>query len=258
MFKGLQKVTFKEVPEAWVALTRRVVADVLNLNDYRGRRGRKGRQGESIIGPQGPAGETIQGRPGRGGETIVGPPGIPGETIVGPPGPAGKSIRGPTGRAGEGIVGPPGPVGPMPGHKWNGSRLSFQDPDGKFSRSVDLRGPGGGRGGASVKDTYGSISLNGTNLEFKKLGAMGPDTTVDLSSLAGGGEVSQAQRVDEVGDVMYIGTAVPGTIESAALCPIKRLTFITTGADTDIDTEWADGASTADQIWDDRLGLSYS
>ena len=258
MFDELKKVTFTEVPEALVALTRKVVADVINLGDYRGRRGRKGNvgdqgiPGETIEGPQGPAGESIVGR--------IGPTGPAGETIEGPPGARGKrGYKGLVGRAGElGTPGPAGPPGPIPRQKWDGTRLAFEGPDGKFRRSVELKGPGGGRGGASVKDTYGSITLNGTNLEFKKLGAMGPDTTVDLSSLGGGGEVSQAQRVDEVGAVMYIGTAVPGTIESAALWAIKRLTFVTTGADTDIDTEWADGAAVADQVWDDRLALSYS
>ncbi len=258
MFKPLKKVTFTEVPLALVALTRKVVADVINLGDYRGRRGRKGNVGDpgdaGPEGEQGPPGGA--GKDGRGGRIgLAGPEGDQGD--AGPTGDPG--IEGRQGDAGpSGPPGPKGDPGPTPRHKWNGTRLSFEDPNGKFSRSVELRGPGGGRGGSGAKEQYGSISLNGTNLEFKKLGALGPDVTVDLSSLAGGGEVSQAQRVDEVGNVMYIGTAIPGTLENAALWAIKRLTFVTTGPDTDIDTVWADGAALADQIWDDRLGLSYS
>jgi hypothetical protein len=87
---------------------------------------------------------------------------------------------------------------------------------------------------------------------------MGPDYSVDLSSLGGGGEVAQAQRVDEVGDVMYIGTAAPGSLESAASWAIRRVTFTYVGVETDIDTEWADGDSVADKIWDDRLTYTYS
>ena len=240
MFKELEGVTFREVPEALVVLTKRVVADVLNLDDYRGRRGRKGNVGaQGVPGEQGPEG--IPGRPGIDGI----------DGAIGSQGERGKrGYKGEQGRAGDiGVQGPKGDKGdkgdsgPAPDHKWEGTRLAFQKPNGKFGKSVELRGPGGGRGGAGTKEQYGSIALNGTDLEFRKLGAMGPDTVVDLSSLAGGGvEVNNAQRVDEVGDVMYIGDAVPGTADAAALWRIKRLTFVTTGSDTDIVTEWANGA----------------
>jgi hypothetical protein len=258
MFKELEGVTFREVPEALVVLTKRVVADVLNLDDYRGRRGRKGNVGDQGgPGEQGPEG--IPGRPGMDG--IDGATGATGDQ--GPDGDRGKrGYKGEQGRAGElGVQGPKGEkgdVGPTPAHNWNGTRLAFQEPGGKFGKSVELRGPGGGRGGAGTTEQFKSIGLNGTDLEFRKLGAMGSDFSVDLSSLGGGGEVSQAQRVDEVGDVMYIGTAAPGTLESAALWAIKRVTFLTAGSDTDIDTEWANGAAVADRVWDNRLAESYS
>ena len=261
MFKKLENVTFREVPEALVALTRKVVADVLNLDDYRGRRGRKGN-----VGSQGePGPEGIPGRPGLDGiDGAIGARGPDGDE--GEPGPDGKrgkrGYKGEQGRAGDlgpvGPVGPKGDTGPAPDHKWDGTRLAFQKPDGKFGRSVELKGPGGGRGGAGTTEQFKSIGLNGTDLEFKKLGAMGSDFSVDLSSLGGGGEVPVAQRVDEVGDVMYIGTAVPGTAESAAAWAIRQVTFIYTGAETDIDTLWANGSSTADRVWDDRLSESYS
>lgn len=258
MFKELDKVTFREVPEALVALTRRVVGEVLNMDDYRGRRGRKGN-----VGRQGPTGgRGPEGPPGRPGlDPIDGAQGPAGP--IGPEGPPGESIEG---RAGDvGPKGPKGPkgdkgdVGPIPAHKWDGTRLAFEKPNGKFGRAIELRGPGGGRGGAGVKDTYGSIALNGTNLEFKKLGAMGPDTIVDLSSLAGGGgDVNNAQRVDEVGSIIYIGDAVPGTSDGDALWRIKRVTFIKTGPDTDAVTEWANGSETRDRVWNNHLSESYS
>lgn len=259
MFKPVKKLTFKEVPEALYAITRKVVADVLNLDDYRGRRGRKGNVGS--IGEQGPEGPP--GRPGLDGiDGAIGSTGDVGRT--GNDGPRGKvGPVGDQGRAGEvGPAGPPGAKGdpgPIPRHKWNGSKLSFEDPDGKFSRAVDLKGPGGGRG-ASAKTQYGSISLNGTDLEFKKLGAMGPDTIVDLSSLAGGGsgEVNNAQRVDEVGDTIYIGDAVPGTLDANALWRIKRVVFTKTGSDTDSVTTWANGSETRDRVWTNRLAETYS
>lgn len=258
MFKAVKKVTFREVPEALRALTRQVVADVINLGDYRGRRGRKGNVG--TVGPPGERGaEGLEGRPGLDGDDGAigeqGPSGGP----PGPPGPEGKGRQGELGPSGP--PGPKGDPGPVPRHKWEGTRLAFEKPNGKFGRSVELRGPGGGRGarGVGQAEQYGSIILNGTNLEFNKLGKMGPDTVVDLSSLAGGAvDVNNAARVDEVGSVMYIGDAIPGTLDAAALWRIKRLTFVTTGPDTDITTEWANGSESRDRVWDDRLTESYS
>ena len=118
-------------------------------------------------------------------------------------------------------------------------------------------GPPGRSGGrsASVKDTYGSIELNGTSLEFKKQGALGPDLSVDLAPIATGEEVL-AKRIDEEsgGDVIYIGEAQPGTADSAALWRIRRITFTVDGdGDTDGDIEWANGAANFDRVWNDHL-----
>lgn len=87
-------------------------------------------------GPKGP--------PGPPGESIQGPPGPPGESIQGPPGPPG-----PPGINGIGIPGLQGPRGPMPEHRWEGTKLSFQKPDGEFGEYVDLQGPPGEKGGSS-------------------------------------------------------------------------------------------------------------
>lgn len=75
------------------------------------------------------------------------------------------------------------------------------------------------------------------------------------------GDIELARRaieLDEVGGspfVSYLGKAVPGTGTSAALWSIQRLTEATDG---DISVVWADGDSDPDNIWDDRLALSYS
>jgi hypothetical protein len=37
-----------------------------------------------------------------------------------------------------------GPVGPAPAHRWRGTKLAFEKPDGKWGPEVDLRGPSGG------------------------------------------------------------------------------------------------------------------
>lgn len=133
-----------------------------------GRRGRRGIKGET--GPRGHNG--IDGRigiDGRQGE--VGPRGVKGD------------------KGDKGDVGAQGAPGPAPRHKWEGTRLSFEQPDGTFGRAVNLQGPGGaGGGGRSAKETWQSIQLVGTDLIFTKntAGPLGKSTTVDLSSIAGG------------------------------------------------------------------------
>lgn len=54
--------------------------------------------------------------------------------------------------------------------------------------------------------------------------------------------------------VSYAGKAVPGSITSAAVWQICRIT--TTGADFVV--EWADGDNLFDNIWDNRASLVYS
>ena len=203
MFKELEKVDVKEIPR-WVGTyVRTTLKDLLDTSTYRGRRGRRGARGDGgDVGEVGPPGN--DGANGSRGD--VGPPGLTGtdgdEGIQGKRGIQG--VAGLTGRAGElgrqGAKGTPGPkgdqgeVGPVPRHKWEGTRLAFELPGGKFGQSINLQGPGGGRGasgsgGRSANPGYSDIALNGTNLEFTRdaAGPLGPDKIVDLSGLAGGG-----------------------------------------------------------------------
>lgn len=74
-------------------------------------------------------------------------------------------------------------------------------------------------------------------------------------------KLKNATRIDEEssGDVLYVGNALPGTATSSATWSIKRITFTLDGSgNTDSVTEWADGNSNRDNIWDNRLSLSYS
>jgi hypothetical protein len=68
-----------------------------------------------------------------------------------------------------------------------------------------------------------------------------------------------AIRLDDTvnGTVLYFATAKAGTLDAASLWQIQRITFTTPGQD-DLVIEWADGNIKFDNIWDDRLGLSYS
>ena len=74
-------------------------------------------------------------------------------------------------------------------------------------------------------------------------------------------KLKNATRVDEEdgGDTLYIGDALPGTVNSSATWSIKKIVFTEdVGGNTDAVITWADGNSNRDNIWDDRLSLTYS
>ncbi len=87
--------------------------------------------------------------------------------------------------------------------------------------------------------------------------AKNSNTDFDTEWVNAGGDVAEtprAKRVDFVGDTLiYLGEADPGTAESAASWRIKKID--TTG---DIFILWADGNNNYDNVWDNRLSLSYS
>ena len=94
----------------------------------KGDKGDKGDRGET--GPKGERG--LQGQAGADGKRgAAGPKGDKGD----------KGDQGPPG--------PRGPVGPVPEHEWEGTKLRFEKPNGRWGDFVDLRGPVGpaGRGG---------------------------------------------------------------------------------------------------------------
>ena len=63
-----------------------------------------------------------------------------------------------------------------------------------------------------------------------------------------------ANQLDQVdATTTYIGEATPGTTLASALWRIKKV--VETGPDVTI--TWADGNSDFDNIWDDRLSLTY-
>ena len=88
--------------------------------------------------------EPIHGRDGREGPRgPSGPQGVPG--IQGPEGPQG--LQGPRGPKGErGPRGEKGLKGDIPDHKWSGTKLAFEQPDGTWGQEVDLRGQEGASG----------------------------------------------------------------------------------------------------------------
>lgn len=76
------------------------------------------------------------------------------------------------------------------------------------------------------------------------------------------GEVTLAVQVDDTGgspNVIYKGDANAGSGVAAAVWRIQQITVTTDGGgNDDVGILWADGDTLFNNVWDDRLGLSYS
>jgi hypothetical protein len=243
------------------------------------------------IGPMGPGGE-----PGPVGKTgtpgTQGPQGFRG--LQGDTGPRGeKGIQGVDGTNGtngkdgargtngvdgvDGAQGEKGDTGPAPAHEWQGTKLRFKRPDGKWGKLTDLKGPKGDGGGVVVVRGGGSGTSGGgmgelipgaPEVEPTGIAVVQGGQWVNLSwpafisTIAGAIDMASeyARRSDFVGDtIIYRGEAVPGTADSAAAWRIKRIEFITGGdGKQDIYEKWANGTSTFDKVWIDRATLSYT
>lgn len=73
-------------------------------------------------------------------------------------------------------------------------------------------------------------------------------------------ELNLTSRLDEttMGSVLYYAEAQPGTAESAASWRIQEITFLNLPTEDDLQILWADGDNNFNNVWDDRLALSYS
>lgn len=170
----------------------------------------------------------------------------------------------------SGDPGEKGETGPMPKHEWNGTRLRFEQADGKWGKAVDLKGNQGDAGLTRVVVRGGS---SGAGLDTLLPGASGLEPVgiaviqngqwvnlswpAFISAIAGAVDmgVELSRRSDFVGEsLIYRGEAAPGAGESAAVWRIKRIQF---GADGDITEMWANGKADFVNAWDDRGGLVY-
>lgn len=59
-----------------------------------------------------------------------------------------------------------------------------------------------------------------------------------------------AVRMDQAGAVLYVGEAQPGTAGSAAAWRIKKI--------EETSVKWADGDTLFNNVWDNRVSLTYS
>ena len=64
------------------------------------------------------------------------------------------------------------------------------------------------------------------------------------------------KRVDFINDnLLYVGEARAGSLTSAAVWQIRKVTI---GTDGDIEEIFADGSADYTKIWDNRTSLTYS
>lgn len=244
-----------------------------------GQNGERGPQGEpGPSGERGPQGE--QGPPGERGESgMPGPQGAcgqPGKTgEKGQPGPPGA-----TGQRGEkgdqGDKGEQGATGPAPAHEWQGTKLRFKKPDGKWGKAVDLKGDkgegggtvvihrAGGSSGASMADLLpGNANLAPTGIAVVQAGQwVNLPWEAFIQTIAGAVDmgVELTRRSDFVGEnIIYRGEAAPGAAESAAVWRIKRIEFVI-GVDgkSDITEKWAGGNADFVNAWADHTTLGYA
>ena len=63
----------------------------------------------------------------------------------------------------------------------------------------------------------------------------------------------KAIRTDEVGNILYLGKAATGSLESDPVWQIQKVDKTTC-----VDITWADGDNLYDNIWDNRESLIYN
>jgi hypothetical protein len=105
------------------------------------------------------------------------------------------------------------------------------------------------------------FDTTGGGVYWKKLPGSGFDKWARVAE----DDVKQAEELDFVISgagpseitTLYIGRAEPGSVTSGAVWSISK-SVIESGLDNDTSQTWADGDSNFDNVWDDRLGLSYS
>lgn len=66
-----------------------------------------------------------------------------------------------------------------------------------------------------------------------------------------GGATNEASKIVEVGDITYVGKAVPGSVLTDAVWKAYKI-------DADGNTTWADGNANYDNRADDLANLTYS
>ena len=168
----------------------------------------------------------------------------------GPRGATGE--RGPRGEKGDkgdrGLQGLTGPQGPIPDHRWRGTEISFQNPDGTWDEFVDLQGLQGEKG-EDAKLPHSIPRAFSTNIGSVR----GLEQRLQALEAE---QMAYDKLIDTVGNFKYIGEATPGTASSEANWRIKRVDLSDAGGDIEI--VWAENTAEFIHTWDDRLTYEYA
>lgn len=148
--------------------------------------------------------------------------------------------------------GPAGPAGPA-GAQGSQGVAGISGQDGADGLAF-LQGTGVPASGLGVPgDTYLDVA---TNIVYNKTGISTWTVTGRLD------DVTFATQLDDTGgapNIIYKGEATAGELLSAATWRIQQITVTTDGGgNDDIGILWADGDTDFNNVWDDRLGLSYA
>lgn len=98
---------------------------------------------------------------------------------------------------------------------------------------------GSGGGPSSDVNVIGTVGLTNSQLRAAPV-----ETT----------SATQASRMDEQGNILYVGYAAPGTADGGFTWAIKRVQTV----GDELRTEWANGVSTYTHSWSLRTGYTYS
>lgn len=109
-----------------------------------------------------------------------------------------------------------------------------------------LAGGGGGDGTPGKSPEFQSVG----NVIYWRL--EGDTTWIPLIDIVEGS--MWTKRVDTVGDIIYIGEAEVGSLESSPVWRISRTEFL----GDDVVILWANGDALFTKVWNNRLSLSYS
>jgi hypothetical protein len=94
-----------------------------------------------------------------------------------------------------------------------------------------------------------TIASNVITLEYDTTAMNNADPLMIIYDQPGDGEL--AVRIDELTTYTYVGYANPGTSEASAAWRVKRITNATGNI------LWADGNSNFDNVWANRVALTY-
>jgi len=201
---------------------------VFQENKRKGSKGDVGLSGaQGIPGLQGQKGDRgIQGE--RGAKGDKGEDGLSGR----------QGEHGLKGEKGDkGADGNEGKMGPMPKHESRGDALRFEIDRGVWGKWINL----GNQNPVPVTGGTGSIT------EADVLRLINTNMAQDIK---------YNRMVDTVGNLKYVGEALPGAATSAASWRIFRVDQ--TDAGGDIPILWANGDAGFIHIWDNRLTFTYT